>query len=112
MPLLFIGLRTIPRSCSRRQETLGSIVNIPVGVAVVRMSCVIVEGCRCLCIVQWRIQGGGGAPVREQSVLLPILNLTIHLLYSIEEYSWTCQTFFQNTDLNINISIKVQASEM
>ena len=28
--------------------------------------------------------GTRGPPVREQSVLLPIFNLSIHLLYSIE----------------------------
>ena len=47
-------------------------VNIPVGVVVVEMFCVIVEGCRGLCIVGGG--GGGGAdpgegprgpPVRE-----------------------------------------------
>jgi len=30
-------------------------------------------------------EGPGGPPVREQSVLLRILNLSNHLLYSIEE---------------------------
>ena len=29
--------------------------------------------------------GTSGPPVREQSLLLPILNLSIHLLYSIAE---------------------------
>ena len=90
-------------------------VNIPVGVVVVEMflrNCGGVQMFMYSPVADPGEGGTSGPPVREQSLLLPILNLSIHLLYSIEEIQLNVSNISPKYRFEPNISIKVQASEM